>query len=239
MNGNPVNDNAESNAGDDTKQALQAQLLKRYPIRRGCLQVDDWTLDYWTVDSAESQLDALIDEARPPGCDNDGSLRWEPYWAISWDSAIDCVRFALADTRSDARVLDLGCGYGAVGAAAADRGAKVVMVDNAEPAVCFAARNTWPWRDQVEIRVMDWSQDRLEGRFERIYGADILYDREQWAPLLRLWSRRLAAGGQLILGEPARRHSQDFPAWLANQGWEVHTQPAEHGRLIRARGGPR
>jgi len=119
------------------------------------------------------------------------------------------------------RVLDLGCGLGLTGTVAAARGARVVMADAAPPALLFARLNSWPYRDRVQVRLVDWRRDRLPELFPWVVGADILYDREDWPYLEAFWRAHLAPGGVVLLGEGGRSTVGEFPAWLDGRGWQL------------------
>lgn len=211
---------------------IEAALRRDYAVKVETLEIEDWSTTLWTVEAPDSRLDELIEEARIAGGEQ---LRWEPYWALSWASCLDCAAVARTTSLDGKRVMDLGCGIGAVGAAAAAQGALVHLVDNAAPALRFAQRNTWPWRDQVTLAQLDWRGGQLDCQFEFIFGADVLYDRGQWDSLESFWRRHLAAGGQLVLGEPNRTMAASFPDWLEQRGWRVESVAAPHGRLISAR----
>lgn len=165
---------------------------------------------------------------------------WQPYWVEVWSSgrvlAEQLERCELAQWK----VLDLGCGLGTVGAVAAARGARVLMVDAAPPALLFARLNSWPWRKRVATRRLDWRCDTLGSRrFRLIVGADILYERSEWEYLEPFWRRHLERGGQVLLGEPGRRVGDEFERWLHDRGWQVETQwttdPAgQRVRVMRA-----
>ncbi len=174
--------------------------------------------------------------------DSEAAPQWQPYWAAHWDASWAVAHVLLDERLLDRNVLDLGCGLGLTGAVAAAQGARVWMADAAQPALLFARLNTWPWRDRVRIRRLDWRTDRLaEQRFDLIVGADIIYDSEDWPYLDRFWSEHLAADGQVLLGESGRRTGALFPDWLAGRGWRVERSTVQVPqcdrplRIIRAR----
>ncbi|HMB95930.1 MAG TPA: methyltransferase, partial [Tepidisphaeraceae bacterium] len=76
--------------------------------------------------------------------------------------------------------LDLGCGMGFAGMAAAAMGANVTLADIENDALLFARFNTLTWKNRVRTRQLNWQADRLDEQFDLILGADVLYDRSQW-----------------------------------------------------------
>ncbi len=110
------------------------------------------------------------------------------------------------------------------------------MVDAAPPALLFARLNSWPYRDRVQVRRLDWRRDRLAVQFPWIVGADILYDREDWPFLESFWRAHLAPGGVVLLGEGGRSTGGEFPNWLNGRGWQLDRSEvtlAGHPRPIR------
>jgi predicted nicotinamide N-methyase len=148
----------------------------------------------------------------------------QPFWATAWDSAFAVAELLAAEDLTGTCVLDLGCGMGLAGAVAAARGASVLMADAAPPALLFATLNAWPWRARARTRRLDWRADRLSEQFDRIIGADILYDRAEWPHLEQFWREHLKPGGSIWLGEPGRGMADEFPQWLQTRHWRLCVQ---------------
>src|SRR5262249_21967021 len=121
-----------------------------------------------------------------------------PYWAELWESSR-----ALAATMADEsrlqplRVLDLGCGMGLAGVAAAAVGHRVTLADLEPPALLFARLNTLGY--EANVRRVNWQTDNLKERFDLILGADIVYERSQWAYLHPFFLAHLAKCGTILL----------------------------------------
>ena len=113
----------------------------------------------------------LVDAITPERFAGDERL---PYWAELWTSAIALAR-ALR-TNADLKgksLLDLGCGLGLTGIAAAQAGAHVTMTDYDDDALLFARWNlrsnlTPSELSRVEVRKLDWRQPEGLGRFDMI-----------------------------------------------------------------------
>ena len=146
-----------------------------------------------------------------------------PYWAELWDSAIGIGTFLLGGgyCLNSQSVLDLGCGMGLAGTAAAALGARVLFADLEPPALLFAQLNSLPWKDRVRTRRLNWRTDRLPERFDFILGADILYERSQWEHLERFWKQQLAPDGRVILGEPGRQTGDLLIDWITARNWQL------------------
>jgi predicted nicotinamide N-methyase len=188
------------------------------PLRLPFTRVADPDVVLDQIVAAEDRREKLTGQRR------DGDDLHLPYWAELWDSGI-AVGAQLADQTNwrGWLVLDLGCGMGFAGMVAAAMGANVLLADLEPDALLFAQLNTLPWRRQVRTRRLNWQCDRVDGSFDLILGADVLYDRTQWDFLEPFFRAHLRPGGTIILGEPGRQTGDLFPDWIAGRGWPLRT----------------
>jgi len=106
----------------------------------------------------------------------------------------------LVDPRPGERLLELGCGAGALLAAAASRGARAVGIDVNRGALRLAAG---------EARVLEASAEWLpfpEERFDAVVAQHLIEHFSAPGPLLQEWRRVLAPGGVLVLVTPNERY---------------------------------
>lgn len=123
-------------------------------------------------------------------------------------------------------LLELGCGLGLAGIAAAQAGARVMMTDYEEDALAFARFNAAVNLDpagltRVEFRCVDWRDAEMQERFDIIAGADIVYERVNFDPLLTLVRRLLRPGGVLLLTDPGRDIGGAFIRLAGERGFSV------------------
>lgn len=160
-----------------------------------------------------------------------------PYWAQIWDSAIGMAGYIAtepslklegefdqtgsAPLKQRKTVLDLGCGMGFSGMAAAAMGAQVMFADLEADCLLFARLNSLRWADRVRTRQLNWQKDVLKETFDVILGADVLYERKQWVYLEPFFQQHLAPDGTILLGEPGRHTGDDFPGWVGEFGWKI------------------
>lgn len=130
----------------------------------------------------------------------------KPFWAYLWPSAI-----ALAEvigggpSLEGKRVLDLGCGLGLAGFAAALRGARVLAADIRPEAVALVLRNAAANGLTLEARAVDWDRPPPDlGLFDGILAADVLYDDGMLRGVLRFVRRHLAPEGLALITDPNR-----------------------------------
>jgi predicted nicotinamide N-methyase len=187
----------------------------------------DRVLDEVVADEDRRQRSSIADRGEPPRM---------PYWAELWESALALAQIIGREGCAGMAVLDLGCGMGLAGAAAAAMGGKVLLADLEPDALLLARLNTLPWRQRVRARRVNWRTDDLAERFDLILGADILYERSQWEYLDVFWKAHLAEGGTILLGEPGRQTGDAFGGWARERGWaaaESAEGVAASGKSVR------
>lgn len=141
-----------------------------------------------------------------------------PYWSLLWPAGTALAQAVLAGPDlTGVRVLDLGCGVGAAGLAAARRGAAVTFLDwagEAELLVRASAR-----RQELRVArfvIADWRTPPADlGTFDRILAADVLYEARNARPVARFLAAQLAPGGEAWLTDPGRLHAQGLPSDLS------------------------
>jgi len=168
---------------------------------------------------------ALVDAIEPETFAMDERF---PYWAELWASAVTLAAH-MAAVAPGRTVLELGCGLGLAGIAAARAGAEVTMTDFEPDALLFAAknaaRNLEPHQmARVTIREMDWRSPALDAKYDIVIGADILYERRFFAPLRTLLEQAVSPAGVVLLAEPDRAVGRAFFAEAAAAGWSVESE---------------
>jgi len=166
----------------------------------------------------------LLDAITPARFEAEGRL---PYWADLWASSPVLAGHLRRRPGLEGKdLLELGCGLGLAGIAAAQAGATVVMTDYEEDALEFARHNASvnlsPRElSRVTFRCMDWRNAEITETFDVIIGADIVYERGNFAPLLLLIRRLLRPGGALLLTDPQRDIGRDFIRLAESDGFSA------------------
>jgi predicted nicotinamide N-methyase len=154
-----------------------------------------------------------------------GSDERIPYWVEIWPASILLARW-IARNRSllaDSRCLDLGCGLGLSASIAAESGAAVLGIDYELPALTYARQSAWINNiPSVSWLQMDWRHPCLKPEsVSFIWGAEILYERRFFRPLLNLFAEALTPDGRIWLASPRRPVSDPFWQLLKDRGWPV------------------
>ena len=170
----------------------------------------------------------LLDEITPAQFESDGRL---PYWADLWASSpVLAAHLRGRPGMAGSDFLELGCGLGLAGIAAAQAGASVTMTDYEDDALEFARYNaSMNLRKDELSRVtflnLDWRRPDLPRTFDVIAGADIAYDRANFDPLLSLVRKLLRPGGVFLLTDPRREIGRDFVLLASSRGFTANGLP--------------
>ncbi len=162
-----------------------------------------------------------------------------PYFSTLWPSAESLTRELLRvpEAWNGQRVLDLGCGVGAVGLAAARRGAAVTFLDW-EPRALEITRRSVAALDipDAEYVAADWREYAPDLPFEKILAADVLYEARNIPGVARFLGKALRPGGEAWIADPGRNHAKDFPVAARASGLTVldpFVLPAlDHGHQV-------
>jgi predicted nicotinamide N-methyase len=202
---------------------LSPELIERYrPVER---KVHAGGRMFRLLTVADTNV--LLDRIDPAAFAEDERL---PYWADLWTSALGLADHCLrTPSIRGMSVLELGCGLGLAGIAAATAGARVLMTDYELDALAFTRCNVernLPGAladGRVTVGLLDWRSTRPGPRFDRILGADVTYERRNFLPLLRTVDLLLAGSGTAVFTDPDRAIGAHFAALAGLQGFRVST----------------
>jgi predicted nicotinamide N-methyase len=205
-------------------------LTTRFKTRIHRLKIADRTIDLL----APTDPDALLDD--PAVQKRYHADNYMPYWPIVWPSGLVLASHILrhgppklTPTTTPARCIDLGCGLGATGIAAALQNWHVTFTDYDKEAVEFAAhnaaRNGIP-PHLIRATEMDW-REPLNETFDWIVASDVLYERRLHPLVLNAVSKLLAKNGTAWISDPHRTSAEDFPLEAATAGFKITTIPLD------------
>lgn len=175
-----------------------------------------------------TDLDTLLESIDPVTFAEDDRI---PYWAELWPSAVGLARYVSRLSSLDGQqTLELGCGLGLVGVAAALQGARVLCTDYEADALRFARYNARVNRCQhMRFRLVDWFQPALRRRYEVILASDVIYEARNFGPLVAVLQRYLARGGYAVFADPGRANAVPFFTLLRHRGftYQKRIEPVE------------
>jgi predicted nicotinamide N-methyase len=126
------------------------------------------------------------------------------------------------------RILELGCGLGLAGIAAAKAGAFVTLSDYEHDALKFCRYNAMRNLseniiDSIRFLYLDWRELPALEKFDMILAADVVYERRNFFPLIEVLQKLLEPNGIAIITEPGRTIGEHFLAMLREHGFELAT----------------
>lgn len=206
-----------------TPESLRNYLTSKYDVVEIEFRVAGTTFSLLKV----RDTNALVDAINPQTFADDERL---PYWADVWTSSLELARWCLeeADMRGK-RVLELGCGLGLVGIAAAHAGAIVTLSDYEQDALNFSRHNLMRNLSEeilstnCNVIQLDWRHPPPLEPFDLILAADVVYERRMFAPLIDLLRRLLAPDGYAVVTEPGRSIGESFFALIQEEGFHLTT----------------
>ncbi|GAA4090582.1 class I SAM-dependent methyltransferase [Nonomuraea soli] len=132
---------------------------------------------------------------------------------------------ALAGDVNGHRILDAGCGSGALAAELRERGATVTGIDASAGMLAVARRRLG---DDVELKVADL-RDPLpfpDGAFDDVMASLVLHYLEDWGPTLAELRRILKPGGRLIASV-----NHPFVEWISADPRPVYRETTSYTDL--------
>jgi predicted nicotinamide N-methyase len=146
-----------------------------------------------------------------------------PYWAHLWPGARALASYLVRAVDLDGRrVLDIGCGLGLCGLVAARRGAEVLCVDSAAPALAFVAASAWAGDLRCETRCADFRALASDLTVDVILAAEVAYDGAGFEALADLFVRHLAPDGVGFLADGFRTDTRALYRALAARPLATH-----------------
>ncbi|MDD4731394.1 MAG: methyltransferase [Desulfovibrio sp.] len=197
----------------DPKDSLEA-LLHTAQARFGevhfqQMELAGGPLDVLQIKDMPGYIDKLIARAGAKG-----QVRL-PLWAKIWPCCmVQAMFLEKCPVVADGRYLEIGAGVGLAGLALARRGVRVMITDLEPDAMLFCRINALRngLEDRVDLRVVDFTRDRLDTTFDGILGCEVLFRAQMFAPLRNFLGVHLKErpDAEVVLGTDGNRESTPF-----------------------------
>lgn len=197
-------------------EQLRAEIEKTISLVETTITLADQPNYRWfKVADPDQLLTAAVE------CQDQPATAVDPFWAVAWRAAQGLDAFLAREKLEGIRVLELGCGAGQAGIAAALRGATVTLTDAVSLALQVAELNAWPVRSSLQCKMLSWGDQQLdEPLFPLILGSDLVYDPSHFPQLAKCAAMHLAPAGRVLLSEPHRHTGDRFATWIIEAGWQ-------------------
>lgn len=160
----------------------------------------------------------LIDACERQDAGEQGVI--DPFWAATWRAASGLDRYLEQVPIAGTRILEVGCGTGHAGIAAAVRGADVTLTDGVDDPLELVEMSVRKNDLNCQIQRLRFGKDQIAGdRFPLILGSDVTYLRTLWPELIQCLETHLADGGQVLLSDPYRIIANEFREWIKDHPW--------------------
>ncbi len=200
---------------DEPANDPRSLLPPGYAVRERAVDVEGRTVRLFQVQDPNALADAVPEER----FEEDERF---PYWAELWPSGMALARFVLRrHLGAGIDAVELGCGLGLAGIAAALDGARVVFTDFEPDALAFArANHALNLGAPGRTRLLDWREPPGDLRARLVLASDVLYERRFFEPFLATLLRVLEPGGTALVAEPGRTMAEGVVEALEARGLE-------------------
>lgn len=159
---------------------------------------------------------------------------FDPYWGLLWESSIELANLILSRSWSEpASCIELGCGPGLAGIAAAAAGLQVTMTDLMPDAVQLALHNAAI--NQIASMTgmqLDWRSPPTR-TFDVIIASDVLYEPELHSALLNTLTQLCHEQSIIWIGDPGRESTRDFLSLAHEHQWSYRLRAADGHEIIQ------
>jgi predicted nicotinamide N-methyase len=154
-----------------------------------------------------------------------------PYWSYLWPTSLETAVAVLEhDWPPETPALEIGAGTSLTGLAALTRGLSVTFSDYDRQAIDLALFNARENHlgQNAEGLLLDWRHP-IDRQFPVIFGCDVIYERQNHAPILGLLERMLATTGEAWITDPGRHQADAFLELVAASPFQARhrTLPRE------------
>jgi predicted nicotinamide N-methyase len=137
---------------------------------------------------------------------------WAKVWKASW---ILAGYLAEKPVEMDKQFLEIGGGLGFVSIVACSFGHRITMTEYNPDALRFARANAHLNHcPHLPILELNWSEPKLKGQFDYIVASEVVYKKDDFATLLKLFQTYLKPDGEIVLASEMRRTSGEFYKYL-------------------------
>ena len=190
--------------------------LQDYPLTTTTIALEIGQVQLTRIEEPDWFLEQLSRE------DSEGKL-YLPYWTYLWEASIGLALHVekLRTHLKNTHILEIGCGFGLTGIVACQAGAQVIFTDVERDALHFAERNTLQngVRQNADFVQMDWNAPCFNYKFPYILAADVIYEEQNWTPILVLLRNYLAPNGTALFSEPNRSNAPGFFKLIRDNGF--------------------
>ncbi|MFN3568369.1 MAG: class I SAM-dependent methyltransferase, partial [Caldimicrobium sp.] len=146
-----------------------------------------------------------------------------PLWFKIWEASIVLADY-IASLGGSLKILELGAGLGVPSLVASAFGHKVLATDIEELPLEFIKKSAQINSLPIETQKLDIFEPNLNQKFDIIIGAEIVFKKKLYQPLIKLFKTYLKPSGEIVLSHSSERKKSLIPfLLLANNYFEIQT----------------
>lgn len=146
-----------------------------------------------------------------------------PLWFKIWEASIILADY-IATLSPPLEILEIGAGLGIPSLVASAFGHKVLATDIEELPLKFLEKSANENGLSLEIQKLDLFNPNLSQKLDVIMGAEIVFKKKFYGPLLKLFMNYLKSGGVILLAHSSERKSSLIPfLYQAQSCFEIQT----------------
>ncbi|MBF0450455.1 MAG: methyltransferase [Candidatus Magnetomorum sp.] len=185
----------------------------------------------------DKQFSFFIPKDLDPFINQADVLHHFPLWAKIWEASLVLADYLAGQNQSSKKILELGAGLGAIGIIAASFGHNVTLTEYDPHALQFIQANAHINScDTIDIKLLDWHDPKLDGKFDMIVGSELIYKDSDFSPLVALFHKYLSDEGEIFLANEPRKASKPFldmmVQWYTIQVWRKQLRAKDEKKTI-------
>ncbi|MCI4671486.1 MAG: 50S ribosomal protein L11 methyltransferase [Bacteroidia bacterium] len=204
---------------ESTLDEARKRLEEKYDLKHFTLKLGDRDYHLASIANVDKLLDDIITQGPGNKAFDDEQIA---YWAELWHAAIGMAEMIESGkvVKPEQKVMEVGCGMGLCGIAAAFQGGKVVLTDYL-PEALELARYNWLLNHSYEpdCRLLDWRIPQPDWKTDILMASDVAYEARAFDPLVNFFHEMIVENGEIWLSEPGRSFSQSWISQLTNRGF--------------------
>ncbi len=146
-----------------------------------------------------------------------------PLWFKIWEASIVLADY-VATLPPSLEILELGAGLGVPSLFASAFGHKVLATDLEELPLKFIEKSAQKNGLSLRVQKLDFLNPDLDQKFNLIIGAELIFKKKFFDPLLKLFKDNLKPKGEVVLSHSAERKTTLIPfLYQAQTYFEIQT----------------
>ncbi len=146
-----------------------------------------------------------------------------PFWFKVWEASLVLADY-IATIEPSKKILELGAGLGIPSIVAAGFGHEVLATDYEELPIKFIELSAKENNLKLKTEILDWQNPKLSGKYDLIIGAEVVFKKSLFQPLIELFKKHLTDQGEVILSHSSERKRVLVPfLYYAQQEFDVLT----------------